>query len=511
MKDHPVIDTPYIWDYFRDQSPVRINYVARFKGVNTKPHTDPFSYLELGCGNGVTANALAASFPKGEFVAVDMNPEHIDNAARLADKGGLSNIRFINKRFEEIFNEDLPSFDYITLHGVYSWVSAEVRRDIRDIVDKFLAPSGLVYVSYNSLPGWAPLLPLREIMLRHTAHMEEGTLAKVAEGLNFLKFFRDNNSTYFKTNPIAGRMLDKWMQKDPHYIAHEFFNESWHPQYFSEVDAEMGAIDLRFIGSTALDKNLSDSLVPADLRPRLEDTEDAIERETLRSFIFNEAFRRDVYRKDTAPTAQAGSKSLFSDWIFGTIGFAKLPPDDDCGGKQEGKLDHVREHANGMRTVAEINLLPALKPLGEDEIIGCIHELVAAGRLRPFAIPMRQLDGVLPDNFKFSIVRDFNRTFLRERLFKHSPCYLASEVAGDCIRIKTLHGLLLLAGEEVGLSKAPLRVLEFIEKTGKTWRQNGKELNDPAERRRVLQEEHQAFCNSVVPWLLGAGIIEPSV
>ena len=143
MKDHPVIDKPYTWYYHRGQSPIRINYVARLKGVNTKPHTDPFTYLELGCGNGVTANALAASFPRGEFVAADMNPEHIDNAVSLADKGGLSNVRFINKRFEEIYNEDLPSFDYITLHGVYSWVSADVRREIRDIIDKFLAPGGL--------------------------------------------------------------------------------------------------------------------------------------------------------------------------------------------------------------------------------------------------------------------------------------------------------------------------------------------------------------------------------
>lgn len=509
MKDHPVIDTPYTWTYYRGQSPIRINYVARLKGVKTKPHTDPFTYLELGCGNGVTANALAASFPRGVFVAADMNPEHIDNAVGLAERGCLSNIRFINKRFEEIYNEDLPSFDYITLHGVYSWVSAEVRREIRDIIDKFLAPCGLVYVSYNTMPGWSAFLPLREIMLSHTAHMEEGTLAKVAEGLNFLKVFRDNNSAYFKNNPMAGMILDTWMKNDPHEAAHEFFNESWHPQYFSEVNAEMEEIGLRFLGCTEFEKNFSDSMVAACLRPRLEDTKDAIEHEGLKSFIFNENFRRDVYCKATAPMAQEGSESLFSDWIFGEIGIEKSPPRDQCNGKHEGKLNHVCKNVNGRRTVAEINLLAALKPLEEDEITGCVHELVAASRLWPLAIPMRQLDGVLPD--KFSIVHDFNRTFLRERLVKDSHCYLASEVVGGCIKVNLIDGLLLLAGEEVGLSKAPVRVLEIIEESGKPWRRNGKEVSDPAQRRRVLHDDHQAFCKTVVPWLLGTGIIEPSV
>ena len=154
----------------------------------------------------------------------------------------------------------------------------------------------------------------------------------------------------------------------------------------------MEDIGLHFIGSTELQKNFSDSLVPANLRPQLEDIEDATEHETLKSFIFNESFRRDVYCKHTARMAQPGSESLFSDWIFGNINVEKHPPGDECNGKEEGKLNRVCEHANGMRTVAEINLLSALKPLGEDDIVGCIHELVAASRLRPFAIPMRQLD-----------------------------------------------------------------------------------------------------------------------
>lgn len=49
--------------------------------------------------------------------------------------------------------EDLPGFDYIGLHGIWSWVSDENRQVIVDFLRRKLKLGGVLYVSYNTLPG----------------------------------------------------------------------------------------------------------------------------------------------------------------------------------------------------------------------------------------------------------------------------------------------------------------------------------------------------------------------
>ena len=66
------------------------------------------SQLELGCGNGLTANLLAASLPRGEFHAVDLKPEHIANARRMADRGRLSNVDLIEDSVGGLLDRKLP-------------------------------------------------------------------------------------------------------------------------------------------------------------------------------------------------------------------------------------------------------------------------------------------------------------------------------------------------------------------------------------------------------------------
>lgn len=56
---------------------------------------------------------------------------------------------------------DLPAFDCVMLHGVYSWVGPETRRAVVRFLDRFLKPGGVAYVSYNSLAGWVQLLPMQ--------------------------------------------------------------------------------------------------------------------------------------------------------------------------------------------------------------------------------------------------------------------------------------------------------------------------------------------------------------
>jgi len=92
-------------------------------------------YCELGCGQGFAANVLAAANPHIAFHAVDFNPTQIAGAQRLAEQAGLGNIAFHETSFADFAQrDDLPLFDIIALHGIYSWVAIEQRATLVEIL-----------------------------------------------------------------------------------------------------------------------------------------------------------------------------------------------------------------------------------------------------------------------------------------------------------------------------------------------------------------------------------------
>ena len=63
--------------------------------------------------------------------------------------------------------DDLPEFDIIALHGIWSWISDENRAVIVELARRKLAVGGMLYISYNCTPGWSPVLPLRHLLTLH--------------------------------------------------------------------------------------------------------------------------------------------------------------------------------------------------------------------------------------------------------------------------------------------------------------------------------------------------------
>jgi len=114
------------------------------------------------CGHGVTAAILAALHPEGKFYVMDFNPSHIHYLAELTKAAKLTNLHYLDASFAQYAErDDLPEFDYISAHGIYSWVPAENRQHIRRIIDKKLKIGGIVSISYNTLPGWAQIAPIQ--------------------------------------------------------------------------------------------------------------------------------------------------------------------------------------------------------------------------------------------------------------------------------------------------------------------------------------------------------------
>jgi SAM-dependent methyltransferase len=149
-----VTDTVYVRDVSPEVSPDWLDLVATINGFEPPAAGRPHSWCELGCGRGLSAIVAAATHADGDYHAIDLMPAHIDEARRTAEAAGIGNLTFHALDFAAAGALDLPRFDYIVAHGVYAWIDGPAAEAFRAFIDRHLAPGGLVYVSYNAMPGW---------------------------------------------------------------------------------------------------------------------------------------------------------------------------------------------------------------------------------------------------------------------------------------------------------------------------------------------------------------------
>ena len=109
---------------------------------------------ELGFGQGLSANVHAAASVT-QWHGTDFNPSQAGFAQELARATGAGS-RFYDEAFAEFCaRPDLPDFDYIGLHGIWSWISDDNRAVIVDFIRRKLKVGGVLYISYNTLTGKA--------------------------------------------------------------------------------------------------------------------------------------------------------------------------------------------------------------------------------------------------------------------------------------------------------------------------------------------------------------------
>ncbi|HVY06812.1 MAG TPA: class I SAM-dependent methyltransferase [Burkholderiales bacterium] len=286
----------YTGDFFDHLAPAWLSYIAAINGYASASLATPFTWCELGCGKGVTALLLAATHPEGEFHACDINPAYIEYAQRLRAATGLENVHFHAKTFEEMRQSDLPAFDFVALHGVYSWVPEQARAGIRAFLRDRLKRGGLATVSYNAMPGWAHLQPLRQMMRDYAQTSTSGnTLDRAREAYAFLDFLAKNKAGYFATHPAAVAHLQEIAAHDIRYVAHEYLTPHGDPFYFSDVEKGMRAVGLAYAGNMLAPENYLELMAPQPFHSVLAGAGTRVDMESRRDFIMNTRFRRDLY------------------------------------------------------------------------------------------------------------------------------------------------------------------------------------------------------------------------
>ncbi|UQV47104.1 class I SAM-dependent methyltransferase [Janthinobacterium lividum] len=292
-----VSDIEYTNGFYSDLSPHHLNFSCILNGIEPVPLDQPYTYFELGFGCGQTLTVLAAANANGQFYGNDFNPAHVAGARALAAKAQLDNLTLLENSFEELAQgrvPDLPQFDFITLHGIYTWVNRENRQHIVDFIARYLKPGGIVSLSYNAMPGWSSALPLQRLLLEFAANFPGRSDLQMQAGIAYVQQLQNLQAGYITDNPALAPRLNALINSDPHYSVHEYLNQHWEPLYHADVMRDVAHAKLDFAGSADLPFAFPELYLNADQQATIDLLPDAAIREMMKDYFLNTSFRKDV-------------------------------------------------------------------------------------------------------------------------------------------------------------------------------------------------------------------------
>src|SRR3569623_1367564 len=240
---------PYQSKAFAQNQTTQHNNNTQQNNLEAAP-LDGARVLELGCASGGNIIPLAMRYPGASFVGVDLaRTQDAAGRARIA-RLALANVEIRCQSFTEI-GDELGSFDYVICHGVYSWVPPAVQDAIFGIIAARLSPVGVACISYNVLPGWRMLQPLRDAFMLQIPD-DKDSLARVARARELLTFLSEATPD---KGPY-GDMLRSWAARlsglPDDYIAHEFLEEMNNPSTVRAFAAGAASHCLGFLGECEL-------------------------------------------------------------------------------------------------------------------------------------------------------------------------------------------------------------------------------------------------------------------
>ena len=295
----------YTYGYYRELSPLLMEF-ALLNRLQAVRSGRPLRYLELGFGQGLSLNIHAAALD-GVFWGVDFNPAHAAHAQELARASG-SGARISDESFAELAERpDLPEFDVIALHGIWSWISDANRKIIVDLARRKLAPGGIFFMGYNVLPGWSATMPLRHLLTAHAELAEKtssGMVARINGAIEFAQTLSDAGALYFRSQPPATEWLKTMRGQESSYLAHEYFNADWHPMTFTDAARQLEDAKLSFAASANVLDHMDELNLTADQQALLARISHPVLGQTVRDFCVNRQFRRDIWVKGARPLTQ---------------------------------------------------------------------------------------------------------------------------------------------------------------------------------------------------------------
>jgi hypothetical protein len=497
-----VADIGYTYGYYQELNPLRVKLAFLNAGLACP---EIGSACELGFGQGVSANIHAAASVTS-WHGTDFNPSQASFAQELATVSG-SGAKLYDDAFADFAQRpELPDFDYIGIHGIWSWISDENRSVMVEFIRSKLKVGGVLYISYNTQPGWAAFAPMRHLMTEHAniiGAAGTGIVSRIDGALDFTEKLLATNPSYARANPQIAERIEKVKAHNRHYLAHEYFNKDWHPMHFATMAEWLEPAKLQYACSANYFDHIDGINLTADQQAFLKEIPDAMFRESTRDFMVNQQFRKDYWIRGArrmSPLEQAEAlrqqKLILTTHrpevtlkVTGAVGEAAMSE-----AIYNPILDILADHK--AKTLGQLE--QALKDKGVNfaQLLQAVMVLTGAGHLSAV-----QDDAAINRTRKHT---DKINAHLMSKARSHGDIsYLASPVTGGGVTVNRFQQLFLLALSQG--KKQPGEWAQSVWQTlsgqGQKLVMNGKTLETVEENLAELTSQAQTFAEKQLPIL----------
>jgi SAM-dependent methyltransferase len=503
--DTYVGDIGYTAEFYPETTPAHLAFAALCRGRSPGRAFRPQRVLELGFGQGFGLALLAAANPDVGFEGCDFNAAHVAHARGLIEDAQLSNLAVSQASFEEAAGHGENDIDVAILHGIISWIEPATQRAVVSILERRLRPNGVALVSYNCMPGWSPLRPLRNLILEVKRRNPGNSERQLALALDLIEKLWRGNAGYFVMNPMAEHHVRDMLRMDRAYLAHEYLVERAELPQFSDVAALLAPAGLSFVSSAALLDNFDAYGVPDTARPAVADIADPMLRETVRDFAANRKFRRDLYARGSEELSPEEWRRALSGVSFALaiprarLMFKFLGPVGDITLRPEFHGAVADVLAQGIASFDRLLALPMFQARA-DLLVDCLALLIYSGQIVP----------LLPQSIRdVAPAQRFNRLLVQRARSGRFYRRFASPHVGSGIFVDE-YGLLTMAALFDESSTQPQRVaryaLPLLAGAGKPPHRDGQPIDDEEEAVAFLTERIGIVMTEQVPLWKSLGI-----
>jgi SAM-dependent methyltransferase len=503
-----VADIGYTFGYYTELNPAR----ARLALLNAGYACPEFRHAcELGFGQGLSVNLHAAS-SQVQWAGTDFNPSQASYAQELAHTSGAST-RLYDEAFEEFAQrEDLPEFDFIGLHGIWSWISDANRSVIVDFIRRRLRVGGVLYISYNTLPGWAAFAPMRHLMTEHAQVIgAEGTgiVNRIEGAIDFAERLLACNPAYGKANPQVADRVKRLKGQNRQYLAHEYFNRDWHPMHFATMARWLEPAKVQYATSAHLLDHLDGVNLTAEQRAFLRDITDPMFKESARDFMVNQQFRRDIWVKGARRLPSLEQREALRafrvvlgvpaadvpDKVQTTLGDASLKAE-----VARPMVEALNDHR--PQTLGELEARLATRELKLNNIVEVALILIGSGQLYP-AQNEEAVNAVRP------AAQRLNRLLMHKSRASADVGYLASPVTGGGVPVPRFSQMFLAARAD-GQAKPEQwahTAWNLLQSQGQRLLKDGKALEAAEDNLAELERQARVFEQRQLPVLRALEVV----
>jgi SAM-dependent methyltransferase len=503
-----VSEIGYTYGYYSEMNPLRARLALLQRGI--APPATGYA-CELGFGQGLSVGIHAAASAT-QWHGTDFNPAQAAFAQDLVEKSG-ADAKLYDESFAEFCQrDDLPDFDYIGLHGIWSWISDENRGHIADFLKRKLKVGGVLYISYNTLPGWAAFAPMRHLMAVHADVLGaggQGVVSRIEQALDFTDRLLATNPAFARANPQVAERLKKLKEQNKHYLAHEYFNRNWDPMHFATLAHWLQAAKLDFACSAHYLHAVDGINLSPEQQALLRDIPDLTFAESARDFMVNQQFRRDYWIKGVRKLPRLEQAEQ-----LGAIRVMLIVAREDASLRATGSLGQADMSAQIYTPI--LDLLSDHKPRSLGEIAEAMQKqgithgqvvevaMVLAGTGQLTAVQ----DAALANKCKKRTDK-LNRHLMRLARASGDIQVLASPVTGGGFSVGRFQQLFALAYSE-GLRDAPewaKFVWDILKTQGQRLVREGKAIESEADNLAELSAQASVFKVKLLPILKALEVV----